>query len=80
MNALRIIIIFLTIFCFFYPLFAQNYVKPDKPMKYWTKEQINEYWENQVRVNFLKPTGPSDRREGMMEVIKLELFFIIMVQ
>lgn len=75
MNALRIIIILMIIICFNYPSFAQNYVKPQKPMKYWTKEQINDYWENQNRVNFLKPTGPSDRREGIMDGNKIRTVF-----
>lgn len=75
MNALQKITILLIIICFLYPVFGQDYVVPDKPMKYWTKEQIQEFLENQINVNFLKPTGPSDRRFGTMDGNKIRTLF-----
>ncbi len=61
-SALIIIICFLAA-----PLSAQTYKQPKKPMKYWSAQEMEVFLENQRQINLTKPTGPTDRRFGIMD-------------
>jgi hypothetical protein len=46
-------------------LYGQEYEQPDKPMKYWSTEEVEAFWLNQKRIGLQKPLGAADRREGI---------------
>jgi hypothetical protein len=57
------------------PLQAQEYVEPEKPMKKWSQRELQSFYENQLNINLTKPTGPSDRREGIMDGNQIRTVF-----
>ncbi len=60
-SALIVTICFLVM-----PLSAQTYQQPKKPMKYWSANEMRVFWDNQRLMSLKKPTGPADRREGIL--------------
>lgn len=60
---------------FFTMLLAQQPLKNDKPMKYWTQEEFEQWEQWNHKMQLLKPSGPSDRREGVMDGNKIRTVF-----
>jgi hypothetical protein len=72
---LSIVSVFLLLISFSTKLFAQNPATNQKPMKYWTQAEFEE-WENNMRLMRLaKPGGAADRREGIMDGNKIRTVF-----
>ncbi len=66
MRNLKIYLI-LFLFSFSFILWAQNYKKPEGPMKYWDKNEFMNWLKWNQQIQLAKPTGYADRREGLMD-------------
>jgi len=54
---------------------GQDYYQNKKPMKYWTQQEFEQWEEWNHRIQLLKTTGPSDRRDGIMDGNKITTYF-----
>lgn len=57
-------------------IMAQDALFPKNlPMKYWTYEQFKAWLKWDARIELMKPSGPADRREGIMDGNKIRTVF-----
>ncbi|HID40489.1 MAG TPA: hypothetical protein EYP36_13410 [Calditrichaeota bacterium] len=67
--------VFILLTGFLMVLMAQQPYKNDKPMKYWTQKEFEQWEQWNHKMQLLKPLGPADRREGVMDGNKIRTVF-----